>query len=137
MDTHPEYLEHQEGPDGQHCDLLNRVPYDNQRKVEAAFAWARSPNDRLDAALRGMLWTPADVDEYHVGCKPRVKHMLTGEITDDLGAAGTDVVQPWRVRASELYNAWSEIAFPGPKGSSRTGNRTPTSGKAKTSTNAG
>ena len=121
MHTDPEYVEHQEGPDGQWCDLLIRIPYENQRVIEIGMSHARSNNDRLDAIFQGML----------KGCE--VKDYLTGEPSDDPMKAATEVIQPWRERAMELYNAWSAVAFPGPKGSPRKpGNRTPTSGKVST-----
>lgn len=111
------YLERQDGPDGQFCELLTRVPYDRQRVIEVALAGSRSTLDRMDAALRAMLWT----------CS--VKDALTGEVTDDIVKAGAEVVQPWRIRAMELYNDWYKAAMPGPKGSARTDSRTPPSGK--------
>ena len=114
----PEYLERQEGPDGQHCDLLTRVPYDRQRMIEMAFARARSDVDRLDACFRGLLWGDAVV-----------KDALTGEQTADYDRAPAEVIQPWRIRAGELYNTWFAVAFPGPKGSTRTGRRTGSSAK--------
>lgn len=124
---HPEYLEHQEGPDGQCCDLLTRVPYERQRALEINLRNGRNAQDQDDAALRAFLWRAADVDEYHVGCKPNVKHDLTGDFTDDLGKASLAVIQPWRERASELYNAWFEAAMPSQKkGSGRTGRSTRT-----------
>jgi hypothetical protein len=110
------YLERQEGPDGQWCDLLNRVPYDRQRMIETGLVNARSSRDQMDAALRGMFW------------RCSVRDALTGEITDDLNRAGAEVVQPWRMRAMELYNDWYRDAFPGPKGSSRTASPTPPTG---------
>lgn len=116
MHTDPEYVEHQEGPDGQYCDLLTRVPYPRQRVIEIAMSQARTTVDAMDAAFQGMLWS----------CS--VKDALTGEMTDDVDQAGAEVVQPWRVRAMELYNAWFKEAMPGPKGTSRTGSRTPRSG---------
>lgn len=112
-----EWLERQEGPDGQWCDLLKRVPYDRQRIIEVALTTARSVRDMDDAALRGMLW------------RCSVKDTLTGEVSQDIGDAGAEVVEPWRKRAQELYNAWFKTAFPGPKGSSRTGSQTRRSGK--------
>lgn len=114
-----EWLERQEGPDGQWCDLLNRVPYDRQRIIEIELSKARSVRDMDDAALRGMLWA----------CS--VKNTLTGEQSEDISVASAAVVEPWRKRAQELYNDWYKTAFPGPKGSSRTGSRTQPSGKAK------
>lgn len=128
---HPAYLEHQEGPDGQHLDLLNRVLYDRQRVIEIGLRNARNTLDEYDAALRGMAWTAADVSEYKVGCVPAVRHLLTDDMTEDLGKASAAVIQPWRVRASELYNEWYQATIPGPKGSTRKpGSPIPTSGKS-------
>jgi hypothetical protein len=112
-----EWLERQEGPDGQFCELLTRVPYDRQRMIERGIFDARSEADGQDAVLRGLLWTMS------------VRDTLTGEMTDDIGKAAANVIEPWRERAVELYNAWYETAMPGPKGSSRTASRTRTSGK--------
>lgn len=112
-----EWLERQEGPEGQWCDLLKRVPYDRQRMIEVGMRGGRSGADTMDAVLTGMLWE----------CK--VKDALTGEMTTDIQRAGAEIVQPWRTRAVELYNAWYAEAMPGPKGSPRTGSRTPRSGK--------
>jgi hypothetical protein len=106
------YTEHQEGPDGQSCELLTRIPYDRQRMIETAMYRARSNVDRLDAAFRALLWSAT------------VKDVLTGETTDDVDRAAAEVIQPWRVRAVELYNDWFKAAYPGPKGSSGTGRRT-------------
>jgi hypothetical protein len=102
-DISPEFLERLEEPDGDLCVLLNRVPYDRQRVIEIALAEARSTADRLDAALRGMLW------------EAKVKDYLTGEATDDPARANTAHVFKWRLRAMELYNAWYAEAFPDPK----------------------
>jgi hypothetical protein len=113
------YTERQEGPDGQHCDLLTRVPYDRQRMIETAMSRARTVRDQQDAALRGLLWEAS------------VKDTLTGEMTSDVDRAGAEVIQPWRERAVELYNEWYAVAFPGPKGFSRTASRTPPSGKTR------
>ena len=112
-----DYTERQEGPDGQYCDLLTRVPYANQRMIEIGLSYARTNADRMDAALRGLL----------VGCS--VLHELTRERSDDLNDAAAEVVVPWRVRAMDLYNAWYKQAFPGPKETSRTDQSTPPSGK--------
>lgn len=117
MHTDPEYVEHQEGPDGQYCDLLTRVPYDRQRMIEIALRDGQTNGDAMDAILRGMMWE----------CS--VKNDLTGEMSDRVEWAGSAVVQPWRLRAVELYNAWYKVAFPGPKGLPRTGSPTRTSGK--------
>lgn len=127
-----EWLERQEGPDGQWCDLLTRIPYGVERRVEIGLSFARSQRDQMDAVLRALI--AEDRDE-----KPRcsVKDALTGEVCDDINRAAAEVIQPWRVRAMELYNAWFKAAMPGPKGSSRTGNRTPTSGKAKRASTTG
>jgi len=115
-----DYTERQEGPDGQYCYLLTRVPYDVQRMIEAGMAVARTNNDRLDACFRGLLWGERNV-----------KDTLTGEMTDDVDRAAAEVIQPWRVRAAELYNDWWKQAFPGPKGSPRKGSPTQSSGKAQ------
>jgi hypothetical protein len=112
-----EYLERQEGPDGNTCELLTRVPYDRQRMIEQGLARARDNRDQMDACLRGLLWSCDVVD------------VLTGEKTQDIDRAGAEIVQPWRKRAVDIYNGWYAEAFPGPKGSSRTGSRTPRSGK--------
>lgn len=112
-----DYLEKQDGPDGQTCELLTRIPYDRHRMIEKAFFEAKSEVDAQDALLRGMLWSAS------------VKDTLTGETTDDIGRAATEVIDPWRQRAVELYNAWYAVAFPGPKGSSRTAYRIRTSAK--------
>lgn len=112
-----EWLERQDGPDGQFCLLLNRVPYDRQRMIEVGTAGARTVRDNQDACLRGMLWEAS------------VKDALTGELTDAIDRAGAEVIQPWRERAVVLYNEWYRKAYPGPKGSSRTDSRTPSSGK--------
>ncbi len=112
-----EWLERQEGPDGQYADLLTRVPYDRQRAIEISLGRFQSELDQQDAALRGLLWEAS------------VKDTLTGETTDDIGRAGAEVIQPWRIRAMELYNAWYKAAMPGPKGSAGTGHRTRRSGR--------
>jgi hypothetical protein len=112
-----DYIERQDGPDGQFCELLTRIPYDRHRMIEKALFDARSELDARDAALRGLLWSVS------------VKDALTGAETADIDKAGAEVIEPWRKRAVELYNAWYESAFPGPKGSSRTASRTRTTGK--------
>lgn len=117
----PEYLERQEGPDGQHCDLLNRVPYDRQRMIETAMIDAKTARDMADAAFRGLLWTEHE--------PAKVKDALTGEWSEDVDRAGAEVIEPWRNRAVELYNRWHKDAFPGPKGSPRTADRTRPSGR--------
>lgn len=112
MDEPTEFLETLEGPDGQKCRLLTRVPYDRQRIIERLMASARSNADRSDAALQGLLWD-CTVTDY-----------LTGKETQDIGAASAAVIEPWRIRAVDLYNAWYAEAMPGPKGSTRTAPRT-------------
>lgn len=107
-----EWLERQEGPDGQWCDLLKRVPYDRQRLIEMAMDRSRSVRDQQDSALRGMLWA----------CQ--VRDVLTGDTTDDIDKASGEVVVPWRERAIVLANEWWKAAMPGPKGSSGTASRT-------------
>jgi len=116
VDQYPDYLERQEGPDGQYCDLLTRIPYDRQRTLELWLSRARSKNDQMDAALHALLWT-----DY---APAKGKHVLTGEWTDDVGMAGAEIVEKWRERAMELYNDWFAAAMPGPKESTRTGRRT-------------
>lgn len=120
-----EWLERQEGPEGQWCDLLKRVPYDRQRMIEVGLRDGRNALDAQDAALRGMLWA----------CS--VRDTLTGAMVDDIERAGAEVVQPWRLRAMELYNDWYKVAMPGPKGSARTVNRTQTSGKTSAPSETG
>lgn len=107
MHNDPEYVEHQDGPEGQFCDLLTRLPYDRQRMIEIALASAKTQRDMEDAALRGLLWSAS------------VKHSLTGEMTDEFSVGAAEVIDPWRKRAVVLYNAWYEQAMPGPKGSTR------------------
>ncbi len=99
-----EWLERQEGPDGQYCDLLNRLPYDRERMVEQGMFKAESQLDGQDAVLRALAWSVS------------VKDALTGKTTNDLDRAAAEVIDPWRKRAVELYNAWYLVAFPGPKG---------------------
>lgn len=112
-----EWLERQEGPEGQWCDLATRVGYGAQRRIEIALARAQNATDMSDVALRGLL----------EGCS--VKDVFTGEPTEDIDRASAEVVEPWRRRAMELYNAWYKDAHPGPKGSSRTARQTKSSGK--------
>lgn len=114
-----DWIERQEGPDGQWCDLATRVGYGAQRRIEVTLALARTGTDAADAALRALV----------EGCS--VKDVFTGELTADIDRASAEVVEPWRRRAMELYNAWYKDAHPGPKGSSRTASQTPTSGKTK------
>jgi hypothetical protein len=116
-----DYLEKQEGPDGQTCELLTRLPYDRSRMIERGMFDAKSELDAKDAVLRGMIWTCSVVDT------------LTGETTDDIDKAAAEVIDPWRDRAVELYNAWYKVSHPGPKGSSKTASRTRTSGKKEAS----
>ena len=112
-----DYTETLEGSDGQTCELLTRVPYDRQRMIERGMFEAKSELDAQDIVFHGLLWTA------------KVNDALTGEPTEDVDKAGAEVIDPWRQRAVELYNAWYAVAFPGPKGSSRTASRTRTSGK--------
>jgi len=85
--------------------------------IEIGLREATTTADAMDAALRALL------------AECSVRDADTGEMVHDIEKAGAEVVQPWRVRAMELYNAWHKDAFPGPKGSPRTGSRTPSSGK--------
>ncbi len=50
-----EWLERQEGPNGQYCDLLTRLPYERQRMIEALPPTSR-PADIKDVVLRALLW---------------------------------------------------------------------------------
>lgn len=107
------YTEKQEGPDGQYCVLLTRVPYDIALDVDVVVETERAPSRRADAILRGLTWE----------CS--VINYLTGERTSDVGAADPYLVLEWRNRAVELWHEWKKVAAPGPKGSARTGSQTP------------
>ncbi len=112
-----EWLERQEGPNGQYCDLLTRLPYERQRMIEALPPTTR-PADIKDACLRALLW------------EAQVTDTLTGQMTGNIDRAAAQVIAPWRERAVELYNAWYAEAFPGPKDSTgKTGSQTPTTGR--------
>lgn len=111
----PTYVERQEGPDGQYCLLLNRVPYDVALAIDMVIDVERSTSRRADAILRNLTW------------ECRVKDYLTGEMTADVGQADPYMVLEWRNRAVELWNEWRKAAKPGPKGSSRTASQTPPS----------
>jgi hypothetical protein len=85
--------------------------------IETGLARADNVRDQQDACLRGLMESCSVLD------------VDTGERTANIGKASAAVVQPWRERAVDIYNEWYKEAFPGPKGSSRTGSRTPRSGK--------
>ncbi len=112
-----EWLERQEGPDGQYCELLTRIPYDRYRIMENGFWGVENTKAQNDVVFRAMIWEAS------------VKDTLTGEMTDDVGKADAMLIDRWRDRAVQLYNKWNAAAMPGPKGSSRTDSRTPTSGR--------
>lgn len=82
-------------------------------------ARARTTNDQADACFRGLLWSI------------KARDILTGEMTDDPDAdIAAEVIQPWRMRAVDIYNEWYAAAFPGPKGSTGTGRRTRNTAKS-------
>lgn len=111
------YTKRFEGPDGQYVVLLTRLPYDRALQVEEAFATEPTAGKRADAVLRALLWDAS------------VKDYLTDEVTADINAANPALIADWRDEATVLYLAWRKEAFPGPKGSSKTGRSTPPSSK--------
>ena len=114
------YTERQEGPDGQYCVLLTRVPYDRWLLIEAESHRDRNPATFTDVIFRALLEEAS------------VKNYLTGEDDFDVARADPALVTKWRERAFELYFEWKKAAMPGPKGTSGTGSRTRTT-KAKAS----
>ena len=120
-----EYTERLEGPDGQFCVLLTRLPYERALLVERESIRESNLSVFANACLRAHLWE-ASVTDY-----------LTGEDAgDDFMRGAPEVITPWRERAVQLYVEWRKIAFPGPKGSPRTGRRTRSGDRAPSATTA-
>ena len=97
------YLERLQLPDGQWASLLTRLPADRARVVRSAAQQFMRTKDQptwIDAVCQAVLW------EAHL------KDYLTGEWTDDYGAADPRVVDQIQARAFILYSVWAREAFP-------------------------